>query len=361
MFVGVSAGAFLGALLANGVSTRDLVRAVAETETRDHPFRASIFFTPAFGRWAAGGLRLPGRVLDALAEIARSPREGTAWTLIDHLGRALPTALFNGEPIREALASILSAPDRTDDFRRLPRPLFVVATDLDSGRSIRFGEQGFDHVPISRAVQASSALPGLYPPVEIDGRHYVDGILQKTMHASTALDRDVDLLLCLNPIVPVDTEGAFKEGFAESGGLAGQGLPLVLSQTFRALIHSRLEAGLANYEPRFPEQEVLVFEPTRDDHRMFFTNIFRFSTRRDVCEHAYSTMRAQLRERRDKIGPLLERHGLALDEDVLADLDRSPFGAPTDRARPDTDENAGSAHDRLNALLVRLEDRLDGA
>ncbi len=79
-----------------------------------------------------------------------------------------------------------------------------MATELDSGRAVRFGDPGLDHVPISRAVQASTALPGLYPPVLIDGRHYVDGVLLKTMHASVALEKGADLVICVNPIVPVD-------------------------------------------------------------------------------------------------------------------------------------------------------------
>ena len=44
-------------------------------------------------------------------------------------------------------------------------------------------------MPIALAVQASTALPGLYPPVEIDGRFYVDGVLHKTVHASVAFER----------------------------------------------------------------------------------------------------------------------------------------------------------------------------
>lgn len=55
----------------------------------------------------------------------------------------------------------------------------MVAVDLDSGEAVRFGEQGWDDVPISRAVQASSALPGLYPPVEVGGRHFLDGALRR--------------------------------------------------------------------------------------------------------------------------------------------------------------------------------------
>ena len=65
------------------------------------------------------------------------------------------------------------------------------------------------------AVQASSALPGLYPPVEIEGRHYVDGVLLKTLHASVALEAGAELVLCINPIVPVDTVHAVEEGMME--------------------------------------------------------------------------------------------------------------------------------------------------
>ena len=101
---------------------------------------------------------------------------------------------------------------RTDDFRQLGKRLVVVATDLDSGQAARFGEPGLDHVPISLAVQASGALPGLYSPVEIEGRHYVDGVLLKTLHASVALEAGAELLICVNPIVPVDTVRAVEAG-----------------------------------------------------------------------------------------------------------------------------------------------------
>ena len=84
----------------------------------------------------------------------------------------------------------------------------LVATDLDSGDSAPFGQPGWDHVPISRAVQASAALPGLFPPVRIGGRHYVDGALKKTLHATVLLEEGLDLLLCLNPLVPFDARRA---------------------------------------------------------------------------------------------------------------------------------------------------------
>jgi hypothetical protein len=51
------------------------------------------------------------------------------------------------------LSRLFSQPGRTDDFRKLGCQLFVVATELDSGKSAPFGSPGLDHVPISEAVK----------------------------------------------------------------------------------------------------------------------------------------------------------------------------------------------------------------
>src|SRR3546814_18425775 len=52
---------------------------------------------------------------------------------------------------------------------------------------------------------------------------------------------------------------------------------------------------------------------------MFFTNLFSYSSRRRMCEHAYRSTLADLRARRDVLGPVFERHGLKLRDAVLDD------------------------------------------
>jgi predicted patatin/cPLA2 family phospholipase len=91
------------------------------------------------------------------------------------LTRGLPNGLLDNDAIATYLARLFCQPGRTNDIRELPHKLFIVATDLDSGKSTPFGAPGLDHVPISEAVKASSALPGLYPPARIGDRDYVDG------------------------------------------------------------------------------------------------------------------------------------------------------------------------------------------
>jgi len=76
----------------------------------------------------------------------------------------LPTGLCDNRPFERFLAQLFTGPGRTNDFRKLARSLYIVATELNSGYSVRFGEPGFDHVPISRAIQASTALPACIRP-----------------------------------------------------------------------------------------------------------------------------------------------------------------------------------------------------
>jgi NTE family protein len=366
IYVGVSAGAFLTACLANRMTTAQMCRAIVSPEPGEHPFVPETFLTPAYLLWKRSGLAVPRLLWEAIRDYLAAPGERALGEVLTRLSRALPVGVFDNEPIRAYLERIYALKGRSDDFRRLGRRLVVVAVDLDSGKAVRFGEPPFDHVPISRAVQASSALPGLYPPVEIDGRCYVDGVLLKTLHASVALEAGVDLLLCINPLVPVDTVRAVEAGLMRHGRLVNRGLPTVLSQTFRTLIHSRLEVGMAAYRTRYEGADVVLLQPRRDDYAMFFTNIFGFAERRLVAEHAYQATRRDLLARYDELAPILARHGLTLRRDVLEDAGRDLWqgvgleaGAKR-RARERGRRRPAAVH-RLDEALGRLEDMLEGA
>jgi predicted acylesterase/phospholipase RssA len=275
------------------------------------------------------------------------------------LARALPTGLFDNAGVGDYLARLLSAPGRTNDFRELRHKLFLVATDLDSGEAVAFGSAGRDDVPIARAVLASAALPGLFPPVKIGGRHYVDGALVKTLHASVALREGAGLLLCINPLVPFNADAATALGGRRRLVLAEQGLPTVLAQTFRALIHSRMRVGMERYRRDYAGADVLLFEPSRNDPRMFFANVFSYADRRRLAEHAYQRTRADLRRRHDELAPILARHGISLDRAVLGDRRRTLAQPAAGRGRRHV-PLAGPARELAHAL-DRLERVLKAA
>ena len=332
IYVGVSSGSFVAAALANGISPAQMYRLFIE-DGRDAALKPELFLKPAFREFGRRVQAIPALALRAFLQYARDPLHAGVMESLATLARAMPTGLFDNRAIDRFLKRLFAAPGRTNDFRRLRGELYLVATNLDTGNSVAFGAPGFDHVPISRAIEASSALPGLFPPVEIAGEHYVDGALNKTLHASLALDAGANLLLCVNPLVPFDAQSAHRRGRLTHQKLDRGGLPLVLSQTFRAIIHSRMKVGMEKYASQYPRADILLFEPSREDVDMFFARIFSYAQRRRLCALAFESTRGYLRRHREGLAPRLARHGLALHDERLDDLARDVAETLTD-ARP---------------------------
>ena len=351
-YAGVSSGSMLAAGLANGLTPVDIGRIIISNDSGQDTAHPGLFMRPAFGEYARRIARLPRLAFDALAQYARAPLTQSIAEVLAPLSAAMPAGFLDSAPFERYLRRLYGGGGRTNDFRQLRRRLFVVATNLNTGEAARFGEPGLDHVPISRAVQASTALPGLYSPVEIDGETYADGALLRTMHASVLLEAGVDLVFGINPLVPFNA--------SEDGGgpreieLTRHGLPVVLGQTFRALIRSRMQVGVAAYGDRFPRSEFLLLEPDRGDRRMFFANVFRYADRRKLVDHAFECTRRDLKRHATELAPVLARHGLRLDRAALADPSRS-FQAALERQRRADQrvmQDLGSTLDRLERLLA---------
>ena len=324
-YVGVSSGAFLAAGLANRMSTAEMCRIFISGTSDDAQFRPEIFLKPNFSEYLSRAATVPRLYADWARRLMLNPRKAMRLSdLILRFGGLVPTGLFDSQGVETFLRDIFNRRGRSNDFRALEADLFVVAVDLDTGEAVRFGEKGWDGVPISQAVQASSALPGLYSPVEINGRHFLDGALRRTMHASTVLERGIDLMIGINPLVPFDATGSTPQaGEAEQFGLASGGLLAVLSQSLRTLLQSRMQIGMEKYPHQFPNIDQLVFEPNANDSELFFTNLFSFSARHRVCQLAYRNTLADLRKRADVLRPILAVHGISLRDEVINDPHRS--------------------------------------
>ena len=348
-YLGVSAGGFIAAGLANGMTPRQLCASFIEDHANAENFDPAGLMKPAWSEWIGRLQRLPGLIGGAAWAWGVQGKPFTQ--ALERLGAALPTGVFDNEEIHLQVERLFSRDGRTNDFRQLRTRLTLIATELDTGEAAPFGRPGWDHVPISRAIQASSALPGLFPPVDIDGRHFVDGALKKTLHATVALDDGVDLLLCLNPLVPFHADPE-AEQHQRIPSLIEGGLPAVMSQTFRSMIHSRLALGLKHYERAYPDTDIVLIEPDQRDAKLFFANTFSYRQRRDLAEHAYQQTRALLRERKDHLGPRLARHGISLDMAALNDPSRRLLKEQT--ARP-TLPALQRLHDTLDELQSRLE------
>lgn len=106
----------------------------------------------------------------------------TDWTLPDR-------GVLKGE----ALQDFINQKVRNLSIQKMPRPLGIVATDLQSGEMILFrtGNTGM-------AVRASSALPGVFQPVEIGGRDYVDGGLTSPVPVQSARAMGADFVIAVD-------------------------------------------------------------------------------------------------------------------------------------------------------------------
>lgn len=351
IYVGISAGGLIAAGLANGITPHDMCRMFVESDaakSKHELFKPEILLKPAWDEFGIRAVALPVLLADSLLHYVRHRGKASLANSLDRLKMTLPTGILSGEGIHEFLQKVFASGGRTNDFRKLKHRLVIVATDLDSGEPARFGRPGLDHVPISKAAQASAAVPGLFPPVEIDGKYFVDGALKKTLHASIALEEQVDLLFCVNPLVPYNARTEHAPGKIAQGGLLS-----VLSQSLRAVIHSRVEIGMANYGVTYPSTDIVLLEPSQEDAEMFFTNLFSYNNRRRMCENAYQNTRMLLWLRRHELDAKLARHGLRLKLSVLRDPSLSLVKTP---ARDKEDRfGLASLTDALNSLERHLK------
>jgi predicted acylesterase/phospholipase RssA len=340
-YVGVSGGAFVASLLAAGVSPAEMYEVASSPGDRS-PWSDAPFFRVGLAEFARRSLRVPG----LLARAAREALSGSPPRIADlalSLFEALPPGLLDGSGLQEYVARALARRGLADSFDALPRALYLVAVDLDSGEAVAFGDAAHRSVPVSRAVQASAAMPGLYRPVRIGGRDYVDGGVKKTAHINLAIRKGADLVVCINPIVPLKND--VITGHLGSH-LSEKGVTWVLDQALRIMLHGRMEYGLERYRAEHPEVDVVVLQPTRDDLRMFRYNIMRYSARRVVAEYGYRSAREAFRRERGRYRRVFARHGIGLRRaSSLPDVPvRLPYASDVGR--------------ELAATLGRLDGRL---
>ena len=93
----------------------------------------------------------------------------------------------------EALQDFINQKVRNLSIQRLPKPLGVVATDLQSGEMVLFRQGN-----TGNAVRASSAVPGVFQPVNINGRDYVDGGLTSPVPAHSARTMGADFVIAVD-------------------------------------------------------------------------------------------------------------------------------------------------------------------
>ncbi len=280
--VGTSAGSMIGALCASGVPTWFMV-----AHSRGEVFEGLV---DADGRPAADADRAAG----ARFELARAlpPIGPGSWSLavrtLANPRRFTPATVFSGwiprgvfstEPLKETIRRVVPS-------GWPPHPnLWVVACDYATGRRVAFGRPGAPSADLADAVAASCAIPGIYHPVTIGGRRYVDGGIRSTSNLDLLRDEGLDLVVCLNPtstlhpIRAINPRDAFNIAFQRASGrrLGSEAKTLRASGT-----------------------EVVLIQPLPDDLEAMGPNLMSRRRRNRVIDVARRTVAKQLDEPRNR-------------------------------------------------------------
>lgn len=310
LYVGSSSGGSLAAALSAGVPVQRLYRAFLDPADvyfgleRKHLLRIDL------AEWRRTLLTALSAMRHAAGSVlAREPKAAPAalWQELDRLYDSLPAGLFTLEGYERFLEDFFVRRSVPNVFSAMPRPLRVLAHDLDSGGPVCFGAPGFDRVPVTRACIASMAIPPFFSPVRIGDRHYINAGAGQIAHLDVAVEQGARLLVVVHAMVPVAV-ASVPTGHGSRDSLRDKGLMWVLNQAIRIGMHRLVEEASARVVAA-GSADVLRIEPKPDDGILFMDNPASFEARRRLLEHAYRATRVELARRFAEEDPILLRAG----------------------------------------------------
>jgi NTE family protein len=173
---GTSMGAVVGGLYASGLSAQDIEKIMTsinwQDAFRDRPPREDL------------DLRRKEEDQNFLVKFPLGVRDG-------HI--VLPKGLIQGQKLSETLRRLTLPVARISNFDQLPTPFRAVATDLESGATVVMASGD-----LTTAMRASLSAPGVFAPVERDGRLLVDGGITDDVPVDIARAMGVDTVIVVD-------------------------------------------------------------------------------------------------------------------------------------------------------------------
>jgi NTE family protein len=316
VYVGTSAGSFIAALCANGVSPEEMMRVV--TRQGALPFKdvnLGDLLQLNLVEFARKGASMPLRAVSLARQLLSQPGGTSLMDVVVGLADGLPSGLYTGAGIERYLRDVLSEPGRTDSFGELDCELYLTATDLDTCERVVLGVDGASDVPISQAVRASGALPMVYAPVKVHDRELIDGGIVSTTNLDIAIQAGAKLVIVINPIVPFIND--FSSEVSTLGGkrprrISDMGFAQIGYQVFKLVAHQRLHELAKGWEERYPGVDIVLIEPEPTDELMFQTSMMSFSSRVEIARHGFESVTKRLASEYDRFEDVAERHGLQI-------------------------------------------------
>jgi NTE family protein len=330
VYVGTSAGSFVSALLANGVTPTEMALGLEGSNRRLRPPTRWTIYRPNVGEAAGRLLKLPKLLREAAWEITRHPSKLNPMDLVGMLSSLLPSGFFTSSELMRYLERLFGGEGLVDDFRLLEHELHIVTCAIDSGQRVVFSRFNSQDVPISTAVAASTAIPMLFKPVRINGVDYVDGGIKGISALDVAVARGATLIVVINAVVPVDTRhvDAPEPVRGQLGEhIADMGMRGMYNQVMRGMLHDGMLDHIRLVRANHPDVDILLIEPRPDDEKMFFHELMSFSARLMVLQHGYESVSNGLRDTWPYLRKILPRHGIHI---TRREVDRKPSRVPVE-------------------------------
>ena len=316
VYVGTSVGSFVAAMMANGARPEEMMRVLDHQRPSAFPnFELGSLLRPNVLGFARSAVALPVRAAQLATGMVGTLGQVSAMDLVLGIADALPAGAYTGAGIERYTRTVLEHPDRTNDFRKLSAELYITATDLDTCERVVLGVPGWDDIPISTAVRASTAVPMLYTPVTVRERELVDGGIVSTTNLDLAVDAGAKLIVVVNPLVPYVND--FNTKIRTFGGMrtrhvSDMGFPQIGIQAYKMIAYQRLHEMARQWEQRYPGVDIILIEPEPDDELMFQTPIMSYASRVAIARHGFQSVTSQLAFGYPQFLEVCKRHGIEI-------------------------------------------------
>jgi predicted acylesterase/phospholipase RssA len=307
LYFGISAGGVITAMLANGYSVSEFMGAIAgERDGRIPPFDLNLLDAQHLD---VRGLTAPVRQLAnilgrGLVQLLRGQIPFDLESLVFEYGDLIH-APFNTDGFEALLRSAFLRKGCSNDFRLLGRRLFIGATDHDRKEHVLFGAPPFEHVPVSRAIQASMSINPVFTPTSIDGRYYEDGAVTRTSNFVEAIRHGADLIIALDPLVPFVSKRA--------GDARERGVFWNADQDIRTISFTRYETTRNCVLRRHPEVSLYTFLPANTLRQLMSVNPMDHRPYLEIWRGAYLSTLKRIHTLGYRMRGDLAGHGIGFD------------------------------------------------
>ncbi len=320
IFVGVSAGSLLAAFLANGISVSDMCKAILGERGHRLVLRREDIYDIRFRPFFRAGWNFLRSIGPVVRYLRRAGQPVTFLNAFSLFLQYLPSGFFSNANIERYAAGILSDDGRTNDFRRLSRNLYIVATEIDTGERWVFGGEGLSDVPISLAIQASSAIPVFFEPVRIRDHHFVDGAAERAGHMDIPIAAGAGLVVMVNPTVPVyndRTVVCIPTVTGNCSSITETGFANIAEQTFRINTRVKLELAMELHRCKNPGTDIVLMEPATMESTLFMYGSMNFAERVQILNYGYNSAAVYFIESFGRLKECFAKHGMEVSLDRI--------------------------------------------